>query len=276
MIDFDDRDRVAMAEGSLDIQIVSHGHADCVRALLDDIGNGGHRVFLLENLDAVELAIPERDDLSIVRNASPAGFAENHNRLAALGRAEFIAVLNPDLRLRAGVFAGLLPLFDDPAVGIVAPRVNSPAGLIEDNARRVVTPASLFRRHLLGGRFAQDYPDASRVCEPHWVAGMFMIIRRRVFEHIGGFDPGFRLYCEDVDICLRTWIEGYKVVCVPGRGVVHAAKRASRYNGAHFLWHVASLWRLWRSPAYRRFPGRLAPNRGDRAGQTSVLDPDHR
>lgn len=250
-----------MAGRSLDIQIVSHGHADCVRALLDDIGNGDHRIFLLENLESVELAIPGRDDLSILRSASPAGFAENHNRLAALGSAEFIAVLNPDLRLRAGVFTELLPFFDDPAVGIVAPRVRSPEGQIEDNARGVVTPASLVRRHLLGGRRAQDYPDSSRACEPDWVAGMFMIVRRRVFERIGGFDAGFRLYCEDVDICLRTWLEGYKVICVPTPGVVHAAKRASRYNGAHFLWHVASLWRLWRSPAYRQFACRSAPSR---------------
>jgi len=259
MIGFDGRLCESMARGSLDIQIVSHGHAAFVRVLLDDIGKGDHRIFLLENLGADQLAIEQRDDLSIVCSEVPVGFAENHNRLAALGSAEFIAVLNPDLRLRTGVFADLLPYFDDPAVGIVAPRVNSPAGLIEDNARRVVTPASLIRRHLVGGRFAPDYPNTSCACEPDWVAGMFMIIRRSVFERIGGFDDGFRLYCEDVDICLRTWIEGYKVVCVPNLGVVHAARRASRYNGAHFLWHVASLCRLWRSAAYRRFSGRSVP-----------------
>lgn len=245
-------------KGLLDIQIVSHGHADCVRLLLEDIGEGDHRIFVLENLENAEIDIPASDGLAIVLNRTPVGYAENHNRLAALGKGQFIAVLNPDLRLQRGVFADLLPFFDDPSVGIVAPRVRSPAGTLEDNARRLVTPARLLRRHLMGGRLVQDYPDPDRVCEADWVAGMFMIFRRRVFERIGGFDPGFRLYCEDVDICLRTWLAGYKVVCVPSSGVVHAAKRASRYNGAHIRWHLAGLWRLWHSPGYRRFPRRSA------------------
>lgn len=245
----------AMA-GHIDIQIVSHGHGSCVQTLLEDIGRPGYRVFVLENLADAELSFAERADVEIVRNVSPVGFAENHNRLAALGKAEFIAVLNPDLRLPTDALSNLLPYFDDPSVGIVAPRVHSIAGHVEDNARRVVTPASLVRRHLLHGGAELDYPDATRPCEPDWVAGMFMIFRRRVFEEIRGFDPGFRLYCEDVDVCLRTWIAGYKVVCAPSSGVVHAARRASRYNDAHFRWHVASLFRLWRSSTYRRFIGR--------------------
>jgi GT2 family glycosyltransferase len=248
-----------MAAGALDIQIVSHGHVDCVSALLEDIGRGDHRIFLLENLERTEHRIPQRDDLVVVRNGSPVGFAENHNRLAALGGAEFIAVLNPDLRLPAGVFANLLPFFDDPAVGIVAPRVYSPAGQVEDNARRVVTPARILRRYLMRGSLAPDYPDATRMCAPDWVAGMFMVIRRRAFERIGGFDSGFRLYCEDVDLCIRTWLEGFKVVCVPSSGIIHAAKRASRYNVAHFRWHLASLLRLWRSSSYSHFLERTDP-----------------
>lgn len=255
-IGLDGRMQEDMDQRGLDIQIVSHGSAGCVRALMEDIGSGDHRIFLLENIEHAALPIAELDDLVVVRNSSPAGFAENHNRLAALGSAEFIAVLNPDLRLPAEVFTELLPVFDDPTVGIVAPRVHSPAGQIEDNARRVVTPARLLCRHFMRGSLAQDYPDSSRACEPDWVAGMFMIIRRSVFDRIGGFDPGFRLYCEDVDLCIRAWLEGYKVVCVPSSGVIHAAKRASRYNGAHFRWHLASLLRLWRSTAYRRFRGR--------------------
>lgn len=244
--------------GVLDVQIVSHGHAECVRLLLGDLDVGNHRIFLLENLETAELDVPAAAGLAIVRNRQPAGYAANHNRLAALGSARYIAILNPDLRLPRGIFADLLPFFDDPSVGIVAPRVHAPAGTLEDNARRVVTPARLLRRHLIGGGSGQDYPDEKTVCEPDWVAGMFMVVRRSVFERLGGFDAGFRLYCEDVEICLRTWLAGYRVVCVPSSGVIHAARRASRYNGAHIRWHLAGLWRLWHSPVYRRFLSRRA------------------
>ncbi len=73
--------------GRIDIQIVSHGHGDCVQTLLDDIGRPGFRVFVLENLADAELAVANRAEVEILRNVSPVGFAENHNRLAALGKA---------------------------------------------------------------------------------------------------------------------------------------------------------------------------------------------
>lgn len=238
---------------SLDIQVVSHGHHDCLPVLLDDIEPGQFRIFVAENLAASELRLPAREDLTFMRNDRELGFGENHNRLAAFGNAEFIAILNPDLRIPPGIWDELVPYFDEPDVAIVAPRVYSPRGSVEDNARFVVTPMRFVRRVMNYGHVTLDYPEIKRRCEPDWVAGLFMLVRRRVFEELGGFDPGYRLYCEDVDLCVRAWLKGYKVLCVPSEGVVHAARRASRYNATHFRWHVASMFRLWRSASWKRF-----------------------
>ena len=237
----------------IDIQVVSHGHDDCLPLLLGDIEVGRCNVFVAENLASSKLQIQLRADLHFVRNESEVGFAENHNRLASLGDAEFIAILNPDLRIPVGVWETLLPYFDDPRVAIVAPRVYSPKGTVEDNARFMVTPLRFLRRVLRYSDVELDYPDTTRPCEPDWVAGLFMLVRRSAFEELGGFDPGFRLYCEDVDLCIRAWLRGYKTLCVPGEGVIHAARRASRSNFTHFVWHLSSMFRLWRSPAWWRF-----------------------
>lgn len=242
-----------MASLPIDIQVVSHGHDDCLPLLLDDIEVGRCNLFVAENLASSKLQISPRADLHFVRNESEVGFAENHNRLASLGHAEFIAILNPDLRIPAGVWEGLLPYFDDPGVAVVAPRVYSLRGTVEDNARFVVTPLRFLRRVMRYPDVTLDYPDITRPCEPDWVAGLFMLVRRRAFEDLGGFDVGFRLYCEDVDFCIRAWLGGCKILCVPGEGVTHAARRASRSNFTHFLWHLSSMFRLWRTPGWRRF-----------------------
>src|SRR5690606_14674162 len=81
-----------------------------------------------------------------------------------------------------------------------------------------------------------------------WAAGMFMLFRAEAFEAIGGFDEGFHLYYEDVDICTRLWIAGWKVMLHPGVQVVHDAQRTSHRNFRYMRWHVSRKARYLRKP----------------------------
>lgn len=247
---------------TLDIHIVSHGTPALVAQVLGDLRGVPATLRVLENLAGVRHDLPP--DVEFVQSPGglARGFAENHAILAARGRGDLIAILNPDLRLAPGVFDTLLRAFDEPTVGIVAPRVGTPGGSLADNARKILTPARLLRDRLLPWRRRSDYPDAHSPCEPDWVAGMFMVVRRRLFEDLGGLDPAFRMYCEDMDFCVRAWLAGYRVRCLPCSDVIHDARRASLRNPRHLGWHLASLARFWRSPAYRQFkccPARMSP-----------------
>jgi len=237
----------------LDIQIVSHATPELVETLLDDLAGVPAAVRVLENVAGVPLT--RRPGVEAIAHADrrPRGYGENHNVLAGRGEAELIAILNPDLRLAPGVFEPLLAAFDDPRVGIVAPRVRGSDGRLADNARRILTPRRLLTDRLRPSRRRTDYPLDSVPCEPDWIAGMFMIVRRRMFEELGGFDAGYRMYCENMDLCVRAWLAGWTVRCLPSAAVRHAARRASRSDARHLGWHVRSLLRFWRSPAYRRF-----------------------
>jgi GT2 family glycosyltransferase len=68
---------------------------------------------------------------------------------------------------------------------------------------------------------------------PEWLSGACMLVRRDVFERLGGFDEGFFLYCEDMDICTRARAAGYDVRFTPDVIVHHAggqsAPRTSLY-----------------------------------------------
>lgn len=240
-------------QSTLDIHIVSHGTPELVAQLLGDLAGVHARVRVLENLPGVAHASAPGVELVRMPDGRPRGFAENHAILAKRGQGELIAILNPDLRLDARVFDALRARFDDPAVGVVAPRVWAPSGRLEDNARRVLTPVRLLCDRLLRSRRRSDYEDAERVCEPDWVAGMFMVVRRSLFERLGGLDSRYRMYCEDMDFCLRAWLAGYRVECVPSAGVVHDARRASLKDPRHLGWHLASLLRFWGSAAFWRF-----------------------
>ena len=160
-------------------------------------------------------------------------------------REPFWCVLNPDVELTRNPFPVLLESLRADSVGLVVPLVTNPTGCIEDSIRRFPTLTSLASKLL--GR------DSSRVqVEPHapafcvdWVAGMFQLFRSDAFAGLNGFDEGFFLYYEDVDICARLMAKGMKVMVCPSVSIVHDARRDSHRSAKHFRFHLASMTRYF-------------------------------
>lgn len=231
------------------ISIVSHGHGEMIKLLLQDLAGphvGTVRIIVTCNIPEQEVWREELSafDHHIIRNATPKGFGANHNSAFRLGGDEPFLVLNPDIRLPPGFdlsesvkTLGLLN------AGVCAPQVRSSAGQIEDSARRFPTVGRLVRRHLSRLRYV-DYPDAREPLAVDWVAGMFMLFQRQSFSAVGGFDEQYFLYLEDADICRRLWKAGYRVVYDPTSYVIHDAQRKSRRDVRHLSWHVSGMVRF--------------------------------
>lgn len=238
--------------GRVTISIVSHGQGELVRDLLQDISSLGD-----VSLDVIlTLNIPEtisisegefRFPLVLKKNAVPKGFGANHNAAAREATGTFFCVLNPDVRLFANPFPTLTRLLVGD-VGVAAPHVLTPAGRLEDSARRLPTPLSIFLKVIAG----QTSVGESERAHPDWIAGMFMLFRRDLFIRIGGFDERYFLYYEDVDICSRLWLNGYKVKVSSGVTIVHGAQRSSHRELRYFVRHCASMLRFFASSVFIR------------------------
>jgi GT2 family glycosyltransferase len=72
-----------------------------------------------------------------------------------------------------------------------------------------------------------------------------MLFRRDIFETAGGFDEGYYLYYEDVDLCARIRLAGFEVAQVTGTSVIHAAQRASHSSFRYARWHIRSMFRFF-------------------------------
>ena len=242
------------------VSIISHGHRDAVLPLLRDLARHARhsvaRVVLTLNvaepgLEAAAAAACAGVPLTIRRNARPLGFGANHNAAFAqaqqqLGPAAHFAVINPDVRLRADPFPALCAaLARDARAGCAYPDQLDSSGRPCNPPRPVPTPANLLRRYLAGGELAQ---------RADWVNAAFALFRASTYRALGGFDPGYRLYCEDVDLCLRLQLGGWNLTRA-ACAVQHAGSRASRVSARHLYWHVRSLLRLWASDALRRYMG---------------------
>lgn len=248
------------------VSVVSHGHAAYVTALLHQLAvlSGGRvtRVVLTLNIPEPDMppAAPEGGwpfVLDVVSNAQPQGFGANHNQALAGAGEAFVCVLNPDVVLlpeQGDVMELLCQAAATPGAGIAYPVQIDALGHEQDSRRELTTPMSLLQRRLLGRKQLRT----------DWVNAACIVLPTKVWHAVEGFDERFFMYCEDVDLCVRVQLAGGSLVAAPVR-VVHAGQRASSRQWVHLKWHLQSLWRLWRSPAYakarrqlRNF-GRIAP-----------------
>ncbi len=239
--------------GLLSVSVVSHGQSGLARLLLDDLQRVVKVPF--EVVLTLNISGDEQVDstaysfaIRIVRNAEPKGFGANHNAAFGVARGEFFCVINPDVRLTDDPFATLIAASATDGIGVVGPRVVSPAGAIEDSGRVFPSAGRLLRKLWTRGIRRQpaqpDYTIGDVPIEPDWIGGMCMLFRSQQFESIGGFDERYFLYYEDVDLCWRLRRRGWRVLLQPSATVVHGARRSSWTNRRYMRWHLTSMGRF--------------------------------
>ena len=199
-----------------------------------------------------DISLPESARIDIIRNNSPLGFAANHNQAFSRSSEDFFCVLNPDIVLHENPFERLINVMEEYGADISAPCVTSPQGKIEASVRCFPTFIGLLAKVLRLSTGQVYYDVTTEPFYPDWVAGMFMIFHHESYVRLEGFDEGFFLYYEDVDICVRAWNLGMKIVVCPSVSVVHDARRESHRNFRYLCWHLASMARY-----FRKHMGRL-------------------
>lgn len=227
------------------VSIISHHSGEMIANLFGDLRHhlpSDAEVILTINVPEDESYLQAAQDLplKVIRNTEPLGFGTNHNQAFAVSRGERFVVVNPDIRLPNSPWSALDDAFGAD-IGACAPLVLSPAGQLEDSARKYPTLLRFFRRVFLGQRQA-DYqvPRDTETLDVEWVGGMFVMFDAAAYRAIGGFDTRYFMYLEDADICRRLNANGKKVRWVSNCRVIHDARRASRKNLKHLRWHITS------------------------------------
>lgn len=198
------------------------------------------------------LALHDCDIPVTVIDADNIGFAAGINRAYRESRGEHIMLANPDLLVTPhAVDAAVALLESRPDVGIVLPRLRYPDGCVQSSVRRFYTwpvviyarsplralgwKPGYFRKYLCEG--LTSLSSNSKPIDVDWGIGGAMFLRRADIPKDGIFDERFFLYFEDVDLCLRTWQRGQRVIHAPAIECVHAHRRSSRNPFTKAGWH---------------------------------------
>ena len=201
--------------GAIAVVVVSHYSAatlgDCVAAALRS--DSVVELVVVDNatrdgsLDAFERAHAGDPRVQVIRNGGNPGFAAACNQGAAATRAPWLAFLNPDCLVAPGALEAMRALaLAFPDAGLVGADMRAADGEPERAARRREPTWRRALARALGDRdalsiAAREPGDGGTLVDA--ASGALMLLRRTLFEQLGGFDAGFRLHCEDLDLCRR-------------------------------------------------------------------------
>jgi N-acetylglucosaminyl-diphospho-decaprenol L-rhamnosyltransferase len=208
------------------------------------------------------------DDVRLVETGGNLGYGSAANIGVRQTSAELVVVANPDIVWEPGSLDALVAAAQRwPTGGAFGPLIHTPDGVIYPSARQLPALGRGIGHALFGWWWPTNpWTAAYRVEteEPRertagWLSGSCLLLRRDAFDEIGGFDPGFFMYFEDLDLGDRLGRAGWQNVYVPKAVVTHVGGHATSRNPALMAAeHHRSAWRY----LSRRYRGwRWAPLR---------------
>jgi GT2 family glycosyltransferase len=244
--------------------VISHGHADELERSLPAVAPQVDELLVIANIPgSVPSVLPA--NARVLENPRPLSFAANANLGAANTAHELVLIVNPDAVPEPDAVAILRRFMaEHPRCGAAGPKMLYSDGTWQASRRSFPTVgATLIRRTPLRLLFPplrwqrRHYLLDERPDEPvltDTMLGAFLMLRRAMLDEIGGWDPGFRMYCEDIDLNYRAARVGWERWYVPAAVVRHeyAAVIDKRFFTRHTLWHARAMLRF-----LRKHPERL-------------------
>jgi N-acetylglucosaminyl-diphospho-decaprenol L-rhamnosyltransferase len=219
--------RLRGAEGVAEIRVVDHDSRDA-------------------SVDIVQRHALADPRVRFIANPDNPGFAVACNQGAGDSHAPWLAFVNPDCLVEADSLARMhahAQALDGALLG---------ADLVDEDGRRDHAArrrdpdfAAMLRDPSLARLGIQPDPsNAVQVVDA--VSGALMLLPRALFARTGGFDDGYRLHAEDLDLCRRAREVGATVACANDVRVVHVRGVSSRSRPLFVEWHKhRGFWRYF-------------------------------
>ena len=240
----------------------------CLASLGKHRGDVVTDVLVIDNAshdDSHTAAVAMHPEVRLIENPTNVYLSPAWNQGARETSAPYLLFLNPDAEVFAGTLADYVRVArEHPRAGIVGPMVRNLDGTVYASGRRFpsVTDAAF---HAMLSPFTRDNPftrryemngwDRTTEREVDWVSGACMLMPREAFDAVGGFDEGFPLFAEELDIATRLRDAGRTVLFTPEVEVLHAIGVSRGRSRRMSLMHSRSIYRYYakhRAAGWRR------------------------
>jgi N-acetylglucosaminyl-diphospho-decaprenol L-rhamnosyltransferase len=230
----------------LSILIVTYECRDwaqkCLQSIYATSGDVELEVIVLDNASrdgTVAMIRAEFPEATVIESCENIGFARGVNQAALRASGEYVLLLNPDTAVHSGSLSSMIEFARrHPAHGLYGGRTLRPDGTVDPSSCWGLPTAwslvcfgfmltTLFKRSRLLDPESLGRWDRDTVREVGIVTGCLLLVPRRIWEDLGGFDERFFMYGEDADLAIRARKKGYRPVITPEAVVTHEVGASS-------------------------------------------------
>ncbi|WP_109298847.1 glycosyltransferase family 2 protein [Aquimarina sp. AU474] len=178
--------------------------------------------------DSCKMIKDDFPDIILIENKINEGFSKANNQGVAVAKGLYVCFLNPDTIIAADTFIRLLNQAKElPNVGLLGPRLISGTGnFLEESKRNIPSPLTSFRRFFrlnLGNvksYYAYHIPDTG-IGDVDVLVGAFILVKKELFDSVGGFDEDYFIYGEDIDLSYKIKKKGLQNYYIGNIVAVH-------------------------------------------------------
>jgi O-antigen biosynthesis protein len=248
----------------LSVIIVNYNVKEFLQNLIYSIhkaaGNLTYEIIIVDNAStdgSVEFLCEKFPDVTLIANKENLGFSKANNMGLKLAKGKYLLLLNPDTLVQENTFSEMIRFFETaPEAGLAGCKILNPDGTLQLACRRsfpgpwtsfckVTGLSTLFPGSRIFARYNLTYLDENDTYEVDAVSGSFMMMKREVFEKVGGLDEQFFMYGEDLDWCYRVQNAGHKVFYVHTTQIIHYKGESTRRSGLDETKHFYNAMHLF-------------------------------
>jgi N-acetylglucosaminyl-diphospho-decaprenol L-rhamnosyltransferase len=252
---------------TVSVVAVTYSPGPALQAFLDSLATASSEpveVVLADNgsTDGAPQRAAERPGVRVLDTGGNLGYGRAANLGVAATGTDWVVVSNPDVVWQPGALDELRAVAARwPRAGAVGPLIRTESGEVYPSARELPALGQGIGHALLGTvwpgnpwtrRYRREHEPTERTAG--WLSGSCLLLRRAAFDSVRGFDPGYFMYFEDVDLGQRLAAAGWLNVYAPSAEITHTGSHATAQNRqAMFVEHHRS--------AYRYLAGRYSGRR---------------
>ena len=232
---------------------------DCIFSVIEKTQGVTYEIIVVDNDShdgSVEMLRSEFPDVVIVESGGNIGFGKANNKGMSVAKGDYLFLLNSDTVLVNNAVAVFLDRmrqlervgYTPGALGAV---LIGPGGNTCHSYGHFITPASEFKEVL--SKYLRFLKDKENTCPGRvmdmkpvdYVTGADMFVPKHVFDELGGFDPDYFMYCEEVDWQRRMADAGYGRFIVEGPEIIHLEGGSD--GSGNKAWSPSRLTNLYKS-----------------------------
>ena len=173
----------------------------------------------------------------LIENNSNVGFSKANNQAVQVAKGEYVCILNPDTVVAEDTFESILGFAEKQTnLGIIGCRLIDGSGKYLPESKRNIPLVDIAIKKVLGNseHYYANHITEYDTAKVEILVGAFMVLKRSLYNSLGGFDEDYFMYGEDIDFSFKSLKKGYDNYYYGSTTVIHYKGESTRRNAIYF------------------------------------------